>query len=83
MDKNKIIKNLVQILNKIRPIKNSQKNVAELNFITSGYLDSLEIIKFNMAIEYKFKIKIKFTTLVIKKYNTISGLASLIKKKLI
>jgi acyl carrier protein len=83
MNNDKIISELLKILNKIRPINKNQKKINQFNFIDSGYLDSLEIIRFNMSVEKKFKIKIKFNTLLLKKYNTLGGLASIIKKKII
>ena len=82
MNNDKIISELFKILKKIRPININKKNINEYNFINSGHLDSLEIIRFNMSIEKKFKIKFKFNTLLLKKYNTLSGLASIIKKKI-
>jgi acyl carrier protein len=82
MNNDKIISELFKILKKIRPININKKSINEFNFIDSGHLDSLEIIRFNMSIEKKFKIKFKFNTLLLKRYNTLSGLASIIKKKI-
>lgn len=83
MSNDKIISELLKILNKIRPISKNQKRIKEFNFVDSGHLDSLEIIRFNMSVEKRFKIQIKFNTLLLKKYNTLEGLALIIKKKLL
>jgi acyl carrier protein len=82
MSNDKIISELLKLLNKIRPISKNQKRINEFNFIDSGHLDSLEIIRFNMSVEKKFKIQIKFDTSLLKKYNTLGGLASIVKKKI-
>ncbi len=79
---NEIISELLKILNKIRPIKKNRKEMNEFNFVESGHLDFLEIIRFNMSVEKRFKIQIKFNTLLLKKYNTLGGLASIVKKKI-
>jgi len=79
---NEIISELLKILNKIRPIKKNRGKINEFNFVDSGHLDSLEIIRFNMSVEKRFKIQIKFNTLLLKKYNTLGGLASIVKKKI-
>ncbi len=82
MSYDKIISELLKLLNKIRPISKNQKRINEFNFIDSGHLDSLEIIRFNMSVEKKFKIQIKFDTSLLKKYKTLGGLASIVKKKI-
>jgi len=79
---NRIISELLKILNKIRPINKNRKTINEFNFVDSGHLDSLEIIRFNMSVEKRFKIQFKFNTLLLKKYNTLAGLATIIKKKI-
>jgi len=56
-----ILVKLIKIVNSIRPIKNIAKDkIGEFNLIDSGHLDSMEIIKLNISIEQRFKIKINF-----------------------
>ena len=42
----------------------------------------MEIIKLNMSIEQRFKIKIKFNDKTLKKFKTIKGICSIISKNL-
>ena len=58
------------------------KDIDNFNFITSGHVDSIEILKFNFEIENKFKIIIKPSETVSKNFGTIKGLRSIILKKL-
>jgi len=83
MNKNKIKVYIVSRLNTFRLIeKRYRKNIDKFNFIDSGHLDSLEMLKFNLEIEKKFKIKIKPIETTLKNYKTIAGLTSIILKKL-
>ena len=84
MQNNKeIIARLIKIINSIRPIKNVPKDkISEYNLVDSGHLDSMEIIKLNISIEQRFKIKIKFNDKNLKKFKTIKGICSIISKNL-
>ncbi len=83
MDKKKITNFLVLKLNKIKRIeKKNIKNIDNFNFISSGHIDSIDVLKFNFEIEKKFKISFKPTETVSKKYGTIKGLRSMILSKL-
>lgn len=83
MNKKKITDYLLKKLNKIRKI--NKKEFAEIdkfNFISSGHVDSFELLKFNLEIEKKFKVSIKPKDTMKKNYGTIKGLTSIIEKKL-
>ena len=83
MNKKKITEFIVSKLNKIKKIdKKNLKNKDDFNFISSGHIDSIEILKFNFEIENKFKISIKPTDTVSKNYGIVKGLRSIILKKL-
>ena len=83
MKKNKIIQQLIILISKIRPInKDLRKKINEFNYIESGHLDSMEIIKFNLSVEKKFKIKIKPQETTKKNFQTLEGLALTILKKI-
>jgi len=83
MNKNKIIQQLTILITKIRPIhKNQKKKINEFNYIEGGHLDSMEIIRFNLSVEKKFKIKITPQETTKKKFQTLEGLATTILKKI-
>ncbi len=83
MNEKKITNFLVYKLNRIKRIeKKYLKDIDNFNFITSGHVDSIEILKFNFEIENKFKIIIKPSETVSKNFGTIKGLRSIILKKL-
>ncbi len=83
MNNKKITDYLVKKLTKIRKInKNDLMDIDNFNFISSGHVDSFELIKFNLEIEKKFKISIKPKDTMRKNFGTIKGLTSLINKKL-
>lgn len=83
MNKKKITDYIVRKLNKLRPIeKKYLKNIEKFDFISSGHVDSIEILKFNFEIENRFKISIKPKDTISKNYKSIGGLSALIYKKL-
>ena len=83
MNEKKITDFLVYKLNRIKRIeKKYLKDIDNFNFITSGHVDSIEILKFNFEIENKFKILIKPSETVSKNFGTVKGLRSIILKKL-
>tara|TARA_Y100000741_G_scaffold210916_1_gene160650 strand:+ start:206 stop:472 length:267 start_codon:yes stop_codon:yes gene_type:complete len=84
MNKKKITDYIVRKLNKLRPIeKKYLKKIEKFDFISSGHIDSIEILKFNFEIENKFKISIKPIETISKNYSSVGGLSALIYKKLI
>ena len=51
MNKSKIKAYVINLLNKFRLIEsNGRKNIDKFDFIDSGHLDSIEILKFNLEI---------------------------------
>ena len=82
-EQEKILKKLIILINQIRPIEKSlKKKLDKFNYIDNGHLDSMEIIKFNLSVESKFKIKIKPHETIKKKNQTLRGLASIMFKQL-
>ena len=83
MNKKKIKQYIVSSLGKIRTLdRETLKDIDNFDFINSGHLDSMEILKFNMLIENKFKIKITPNQVTSKNYKIINGLINIIFKKL-
>ena len=83
MNEIKITNYIVSKLNKIKKIeKIDLQNIDNFNFILSGHIDSIELLKFNFEIENKFKISIKPSETISKNFGTVKGLRSIILKKL-
>lgn len=84
MKKKEILKSLKTLLKKIKPIpQDMEKKIEKINYITSGFLDSMEIIKFNLNIENKFKISFRPSDKSKKNFMTLEGLVEIIFKKLV
>jgi len=58
-------------------------DIENLNYIDSGYIDSIGIIKFIVEIEQRFNVQISDEDMMSEKFKTIKGLISIIKNKLI
>tara|TARA_B100000780_G_C21090137_1_gene439329 strand:+ start:112 stop:366 length:255 start_codon:yes stop_codon:yes gene_type:complete len=83
MNKEKIKQYIVASLKKIRKIDRVYSQaIDDFDFIDSGHLDSMEILKFNMLIEKKFKILITPNEVTSKTYKTVKGLTNIVAKKL-
>jgi len=54
---------------------------ATFNYIETGYIDSIGIIKFIVEIEQKFNIQISEDDIMSEKFKTIKGLINIIKTK--
>lgn len=52
------------------------------DYIESGYIDSMGLIKFIVDIEYKFDISISETDMEDSRFRTINGLVNIIDQKL-
>jgi D-alanine--poly(phosphoribitol) ligase subunit 2 len=52
------------------------------NFVVTGYVDSLAIIKFVIELEEKYDIQISDEEILLPEFQTIGGLAALIGAKL-
>ena len=83
MNKKKIKQYIVSSLRKVRSLdRESHKDIDNFDFINSGHLDSMEILKFNMLIEKKFNIIITPNQVTSKNYKTVKGLVNIIFRKL-
>lgn len=56
-------------------------DINTFNYIDSGYIDSMAIIKFAVELESKFDIEITDDDIISKDFKTVGGLVSLIKRK--
>lgn len=56
-------------------------DINTFNYIDSGYIDSIAIIKFAVELESKFNIEITDDDIISKEFKTVGGLVSLIKRK--
>jgi len=77
-----IIKKIVKILNRKKPIKYNFSKNENYDFIENGHIDSLALIKFIFDIEQEFKIKLSNSNISSKNFSNILGLAKIIKSKL-
>lgn len=66
-------------LEKFGDIKND--NSSQFNFIDSGFIDSLSIMKFIITVEQEFNIQFTDEDLLSGNFKTISGLAKIISAK--
>lgn len=57
-------------------------NLDEFNYIETGYVDSMGIIKFIVELEKEFDIEIKDDDMLSPKFKTIGGLIELIEGKI-
>jgi len=53
------------------------------NYIETGYVDSIGIIKFIVEIEQKFNIQISEEDIMSEKFKTVNGLSDIIKRNII
>ena len=58
-------------------------NIEEFNYIDSGYVDSMGLMRFIIEIEKEFNIEITDKDMESKGFKTIGGLISIIKDKLV
>lgn len=83
MNKNTIIDYIVKNLSKKKIFQSiHRKQEPKFNYVDSKILDSLELLKFHMNLEKKFKIKFSTKDITSEKIKTIDGLAVIILKKL-
>jgi acyl carrier protein len=52
------------------------------NYIETGYIDSIGIIKFIVEIEQKFNVQISEDDIMSEKFKTVNGLADIIKRNI-
>ncbi len=55
-------------------------DIEDLNYIDSGYIDSIGIIKFIVEIEQRFNVQISDEDIMSEKFKTVKGLADIIKR---
>lgn len=58
------------------------EDILAFNYIDSGYVDSIGIIKFVVEIEAKYEIEITEADIESNEFRTIGGLISIINKKI-
>lgn len=56
-------------------------NFDEFDYITNGYIDSMGLIKFVVALEEKFNIELSEEDIMAQKFRTINGLVNTIYEK--
>ena len=56
--------------------------IEKFDYLSSNTLDSLELLKFHMSLEKKFKVRFSALDLTSKKIKTIGGISEIILKKL-
>lgn len=56
-------------------------NLDEFNYIDTGYIDSMGILKFVVALEQEFDISISDDDIMLPEFKTIGCLVKLIEKK--
>lgn len=56
-------------------------NLDEFNYIDTGYIDSMGVLKFVVALEQEFDIHISDDDIMLPEFKTIGGLVSMIKNK--
>ncbi len=72
---------IVEQLEVYGPIETSDLN--SFNFIDSGHIDSLGLMKFMIALEAEFDIKFTDDELLSDQFRVVQGLAELIRMKMI
>ena len=78
---NEIKKFIVNYLEKKGKISKNI-DIDNLNFLETGYIDSIGIIKFIVEIEEKFNIQISEEDIISEQFKTVKGLVLLIENKL-
>lgn len=83
MKKALIEKKIISLLKKKGPfLKNEKQNLSGYNYIKSGHIDSLNLMKFIFQVEDIFKVKFSYKQISSTKFGVISGLANIIEKKI-
>ncbi len=83
MKKALIEKKIISLLKKKGPfLKNEKKNLSGYNYIKSGHIDSLNLMKFIFQLEDIFNVKFSYKQISSKRFGIISGLVNIIEKKI-
>lgn len=56
-------------------------NIDEFNYIDTGYIDSMGLLKFVVELEQEFDIQISDDDILLPEFKTISGLVGIINDK--
>ncbi len=56
-------------------------NIDEFNYIDTGYIDSMALLKFIVELEQEFDVQISDDDMMSKEFKTIGGLTNLISNK--
>ncbi len=56
-------------------------NIDEFNYIDTGYIDSMALLKFIVELEQEFDVQISDEDMISKEFKTIGGLANIIANK--
>lgn len=57
-------------------------NMDEFNYIDTGYIDSMGLLKFVVELEQEFDIEISDDDIMLPEFKTIGGLVGMIEKKI-
>jgi len=77
-----IKKKIIDLLKKKGPFLKKKGDINKYNYLKSGHIDSLNLMKFIFQIEDKFNIKFTYKEIMSSKFGLISGLVTIIKKKI-
>ncbi len=78
----KITSKIIKILSKKKPLNLNKILTADSDYFESGYVDSLNFIKFIFEIEDKFNIEFTKKEINSAKFKKINGLSKIISNKL-
>jgi len=81
MDKNKIEKKIINLLNKRKKIKKNT-NFKTYYYLDNGHIDSIEIMNFVVELEKGFGIKLFNKDIISRKFRSIQGLISIVYDKI-
>lgn len=56
-------------------------NLDEFNYIDTGYIDSMGILKFVVGLEQEFDVEISDDDIMLPEFKTIGGLVKMIERK--
>lgn len=72
---------IVELLEARGPIS-GEGNFENFNYMESGHIDSIALVKFVLDLECHFDIEIKPEDILSEKFRTVGGLASLVREKI-
>ncbi len=81
MDKELIKKFIINYIEKKGKLPQNI-NVDEFDYISNGYIDSMGIIKFVVALEEKFDIELSEDDIMSPNFRTITGLSNIVNERI-